>query len=155
MHPFTLLIIPFFFLVCKYLFGIPCSVLSWFESYSSGRFQSVSVHGTLSTPSLLLYGVPQGSVLGPILFVLYTFPVFTIVSTHSLSHNSFSDDNQFYVTRTAFELSNSVSSTQLCISPLKSWMSVNKLKLNDDNTEMILICTASPRQLHFFLAFVS
>ena len=54
-------------------FGISGSVLSWFESYFSGRFQSVSVHGTLSTPSPLLYGVRQGFVLGPILFALYTY----------------------------------------------------------------------------------
>ena len=124
-------------------FGISGSVLSWFESYFSGRFQSVSVHGTLSAPSPLLHGVPQGSVLGPILFVLFTYPLFTIVNAHLLSHHSFSDDNQLYITGPASEISSLVSSTQSCISQLKSWMTVNKLKLNEDKTEMILI--SSPK----------
>ena len=52
-------------------FGISGSVLSWFTSYLSHRFQSVSVAGVTSAAVLLLYGVPQGSVLGPILFTLY------------------------------------------------------------------------------------
>ena len=66
-------------------FGTSGSVLSWFESCFSGRFQSVSVNETLYTPSPLLYGVHQGSVLDPIQFVLYTYPVFTTVNTHSVS----------------------------------------------------------------------
>ena len=116
-------------------FGIPGSVLSWFESYFSGRFQSVSVHRTLSTPSPLLYGVPQDSVLGPILFVLYTYPLFTIVNTHFLPHHSFSDDSQLYITGPASEISNLVSSTQSCIFQLKSWMTISNLKLNKEKTE--------------------
>ena len=80
------------------LFGISGSLLPWFESYFSCRFQSVSVNGTLYTPSTLLCGVPHGSVLDPILFVLYTYSIFIIVNTHSLSHHSFSDDNQLYIT---------------------------------------------------------
>ena len=63
---------------------------------------------------------------------------FTIDNTHSQSHHSFSDDNRLYITDLASKLSNLVSSTQLWISQLKSWMSVNKLKLNEDKTEMIL-----------------
>ena len=62
---------------------------------------------------------------------------------HLLSHNSFSDDNQLYITEPASEISSLVSSTQSCISQLKSWMTVNKLKLNEDKTEMILI--SSPK----------
>ena len=98
-------------------FGISGSVLSWFESHFSGRFQSVSVHGTLSNHSPLLHCVPQGSV-----FVLYTYPLFTIVNTHLLSHHSFIDDNQLYITGPASKISSLVSSTQSCISQMKSWM---------------------------------
>ena len=65
------------------------------------------------------------------------------MNTHLLSHHSFSDDNQLYITGPASEISNLVSSTQSCISQLKSWMTVNKLKLNEDKTEMILI--SSPK----------
>ena len=123
--------------------GISCTVLSWFESYFSGCFQSVLVHGTLSNPSPLLYGVPRGSFVSPILFVLYTHPSFTISNTQLLSHHSFSDDNQLYITGPASEISNLLSSTQPCISQLKSWMTVNKLKLKEEKTEMILI--SSPK----------
>ena len=89
--------------------------------------------------SLFLHGIPQGSVLCPILFAVYTYPIFTIVNTHSLSQHSFSDNNQLCITGPASELSNLVSSTQSCISQLKAWMSVNRLKLNEDKIDMILI----------------
>ena len=75
-----------------------------------------SVHSSPPPPPPPLYGVPQGSVIGPVLFVLYIYPLFTIVDAHLLSHHSFSDDNQLYITGLASELSNLVSSTQSCIS---------------------------------------
>ena len=56
-------------------FGISDTVLSWFQSYLLDRSQTVCVKGASSKPSVLSFGVPQGSVLGPILFVLYASPV--------------------------------------------------------------------------------
>ena len=53
------------------VFGIQSTALQWFQSYLSDRYQSTSVNNSSSSPSQLMYGVPQGSVLGPILFVLY------------------------------------------------------------------------------------
>ena len=77
-------------------FGISGTALSWFQTYLSDRTQVISVNGASSAPMALNFGVQQGSVLGPVLFVLYTHPTSEIVSYHSLSHHSFSDDNQLY-----------------------------------------------------------
>jgi len=124
----------------QHTFGISDICLSWFHSYLSGRTQVVSVNGLSSSPSVLQFGVPQGSVLGPLLFVLYTHPVSEIVSFHTLSHHSFSDDNQLYKSSHISQLPSIIHSTQACISDLKSWMTNNKLQLNNDKTELIFIC---------------
>ena len=60
-------------------FGIEGIALKWFKSYMTGRKQTVCVNGTKSESVPLEYGVPQGSVLGPILFSLYTQPIADIV----------------------------------------------------------------------------
>ena len=57
------------------VFGFGDTVLSWFQSYLENRTQTVDVHGKHSTPASLPYGVPQGSVFGPIPFILYTQPL--------------------------------------------------------------------------------
>ena len=118
--------------------------LSWFQTYLFDRTQVVSVNGNSSPPSVMKFGVPQGSVLGPILFVLYTQPLLDIVHHHSMSHHSFSDDNQLYKSGHISQLLNIIQSTQRCISDLRDWMTNSKLQLNEDKTDMILI---SPRNV--------
>ena len=66
--------------------GIQSTALQWFHSYLSDRYQSTSVNNLSSSPSQLMYGVPQGSVLGPILFVLYTTPLSDSIANHSVNH---------------------------------------------------------------------
>ena len=61
-------------------FGLKDTVLNWFSSYLRNRSQSVKVHSTLSDAKNLPFGVPQGSVLGPLLFTLFTSPLSTIIS---------------------------------------------------------------------------
>ena len=79
--------------------------------------------------------------LGPILFVLYIHPVSEIVSYHSLSHHSVSDDNQLHKSGNITELPEIIHSTQSFISDVKAWMTNNQLQLNNDKTERILIAT--------------
>ena len=98
----------------------------------------LSVSGASSAPAALNFGVPQGSVLGPTLFALYTHPISEIVSCHSLSHHSFSDDNQLYKSGNITQLPKIIHSTQSCISNVKAWMTNNQLQLNNDKTKIIL-----------------
>ena len=123
----------------EHSFGISGTPLTWFKSYISDRTQCVSVNGSSSPPTLLQYGVPQGSVLGPLLFVLYTHPLSTIVQHHALSHHCFSDDNQLYKSVPVSQLGKAISSTKECITDIQAWMHSNKLQLNADKTEIILI----------------
>ena len=123
----------------EHSFGISGTTLAWFKSYISDRTQCVSVNRLKSSPTPLLYGVPQGSVLGPLLFVLYTHPLSAIVQHHALSHHCFSDDNQLYKSVSPSQLGQALSSTQECITDIQAWMHNNKLQLNADKTEIILI----------------
>ena len=73
-------------------FGVTDISYSWFSSYLSGRRQSVSVSGFTSSPCPLLFSMAQGSVLGPILYILYNSPLHEIVVKFGVADHSFSPD---------------------------------------------------------------
>jgi hypothetical protein len=120
------------------LYGISGSALAWFESYLIGRTQTVLVDGQRSVPAPLAFGVPQGSVLGPILFILYTKPLSSLIQSHSVSNQSFADDTQLYKPTPPADTHAAIQTIQTCILDVKSWMVENKLKLNDEKTEVLL-----------------
>ena len=68
------------------VFDICFTALQWFRSYLLERNQSVVVNNSASCPSPLIFGVPQGLVLGPVLFFLYTIPLSDIIASHSVNH---------------------------------------------------------------------
>ena len=76
----------------EHLYGISGTPLNWFKSYLTNRTQTVKINSKLSRPTKLSSGVPQGSVLEPILFILYTKPLITLIRQHSISDQSFADD---------------------------------------------------------------
>ena len=77
-------------------FGIYGSVLNWFKSYLTSRSFCVRCDKCLSSSYSCLCGVPQGSVLGPLLFIMYTSPLSTLISSLSLNHHLYADDTQFF-----------------------------------------------------------
>ena len=87
----------------------------------------------------LHYGVPQGSVLGPILFVLYIQPLSNLIKQHSLSVHLFADDIQIKISVLPQHVHSSISSVETCISDVKNLMTENKLHLNDEKTECLLM----------------
>ena len=106
----------------EHLYRISGTPLNWFRSYLSSRTQSVTINNKLSQPTLLNFGVPQGSVLGPILFILYTKPLTTLIRRHSISNQYFADDTQVHDSCRPDQIDTSVQSIQDCISDVKTWM---------------------------------
>lgn len=119
--------------------GISGLVLSWFSSYLSNRTQSVFLKGISSESINLTCGVPQGSVLGPILFNIYSQPLGEIARKYSLKHHFYADDTQLYISFAAKNSSNYVQLMSNCVTDIKQWMQLNLLKLNDSKTEVILL----------------
>ena len=76
------------------VFGLSGSVLDWVKSYLNERTQTVVVSDSYSDPSLLEFCVPQGSVLGPVLFVMYTQPLSSVIDSSSVLHVVYADDTQ-------------------------------------------------------------
>jgi len=78
------------------LYGISGAALSWTSSYLTDRQQCVWHDGVQSTLEFIKIGVPQGSVLGPLLFVLYTADLAPLIAEHCLHSHLYADDTQAY-----------------------------------------------------------
>ena len=123
-------------------FGIGSTALDWFKSYLTGRSQRVTIGSSSSTATPVYHGVPQGSVLGPVLFNVYTTPIADICKKHQVHYRRFADDIQLYVSYNpaeSEELHDAKRQLIQCIDEIRAWMLLHQLKLNDDKTEFMVL----------------
>ena len=98
--------------------------------------------------ALLLLLYTQGSVLGPMLFTMYIKPLSAIIDVHSTIHHSFADDLQLQMSTPPDRISELFHSMQSCICDVKAWATANKLRLNDNKTELMLVTSKRTKHLH-------
>ena len=114
-------------------FGFAGLAQKWFRSYLQDRFQSVKIGSSLSNLLILKFGVSQGSVLGPLLFSLYTTPLGQVIKYHF-----YADDTRLFIHLSPDDSLKSFDRLKSCLNDIQVWMSENKLKLNPDKTEFIV-----------------
>ena len=131
--------------------GICGTALNWFKSYLSGRSQSILINGTQLKPTSLVCGVPQGSVLGPILFTIYMLLLGDIIERHGKQFHMYAGDCQLYTTFESSDNNQTALNMEILVDDIRGWYSDNMLKLNDSKTEMIVnrpkispICISGP-----------
>ena len=125
-------------------FGIRGTALMWFKSFLVGRTQRVKIENSLSDPLEVLFGVPQGTVLGPVLFNIYTESLSFLIENCGFGTSGYADDNNAFI---SFSLSFQYNVITMCLPDLmatiQEWMNLYFLKINPDKTEIICLLPKS------------
>ena len=130
-------------------FAVTDTALNWLRSYLTNRTQAVTVGNPLLEGSRLAFvllksGIPQGSILGPILFTIYTAPIGSICRNNHVEFHLYADDTQLYLSFKPSKLNSKldcITRIENCINEINVWMTQNLIKLNSNKTEFILFGT--------------
>ena len=105
-------------------------ILKWFMSYLSSRSQEVCIRDATSASVSLDCLVPQGSVLGPQLFNVYTLPIQHTVPKHNINYHMYADDLQLYFICKPVQKENdeNVKKIENCVADVRNWMTDSRCK---------------------------
>ena len=130
--------------ILKEEIGIDGNAFKWFKSFVTGRCQKVKIGESESLEIVIKFGVPQGSVLGPVLFNIYIRSIYSTVEAKSFSVHGFADDHQIYKSFSAAkEYQVLVEELPACFQSIEQWMSEHYLQLNPGKTEIIVFGSKS------------
>ena len=129
-------------------YGISRQAQIWVSSYLQNRHQSVKIKD-MSDKVTLSYGVPQGPVLGPVLFTLYTTPLGAIISILDINHHLYADDTEIFIYLSVSNDKESLEKLQHCVMAVSTWMTRSKLKLDPSKTDFLFIGTKLQREKIF------
>ena len=127
--------------ILKERIGVSGTALQWFSSYLSERTETVLVKGCTSLKRKINTGVPQGSVLGPILFTIYTIGLGDTIHKHDVDYHLYADDTQLYLKLMPSIVGNAEATLQRmesCINDIRNWTAMHFLKINEDKTEAVV-----------------
>ena len=114
----------------------------WLASYLSERKQRILIKNHKSDAFNLRSGVPKGSCLGPVLFLLYAAGLFKIIDRHLPNVHSYADDTQIYLSfrpNPPVSQDAALGSIENCVADVRAWMLSNRLLINDTKTEFVII----------------
>ena len=119
----------------QYRFGVQGQVLEWICLYLASRTQIVKVGDYESDPVTLKQGVPEGSLLGLILFSIYTSPIGNICIKPNVNYHGYTNDTQNYLSfspKVPGDKITCLTTLRNCIQDIQIWMRTNLFKLIDD-----------------------
>ena len=123
------------FCILKKYVGISGNALKLIKSYFYNRTQRVQID-VLSDFANIICGVPQGLVLGPLKFCLYSMPMSAILKYHKIGYHVYADNTQLYISFKCKQPLESISKVNSCLSDIRRWMITNKLKINDSKNRI-------------------
>ena len=123
-------------MILYYPFGYKGTALNWFTSYLRGHIQRVNIAGS-SSPRNIHHGVPQGFILGPLLFTLYIAPLQDVIETSDLQCMFYADDTQLYITVKPSTPELAIDFLSTCIKAVFDWNTCNKLQTNRGKTQVL------------------
>ena len=119
----------------------------WLTSFLTDRTQEVFYNGSSTTAQRVFFGVPQGSVLGPILFTLYTADIALVAAHNGLQLHQYADDCQLYISAAVDETLTTTARLSHCVTDVARWLKLSASRLRLNPAKTVLIWLGSRQQV--------